>query len=357
MQPTKKDFYNLYVRGNWGFSKTMSKITKLKGSTRPLEKNTSVPSVKETKFNCSVISINATFLEVVDADNRLRGLATPFGLVGGLATLLSGWLVIYYMVAQSTNVPIPIYFLATFLLLLVVLIGFPIFNSLVRRDMFRKTHYPMRFNRRDRKVYAWSQDMGVVTMNWDDIQFYTSEATKSQDRRGMSREEIRGYVRDRNGNMLYHLVFFKYEGFKGMKGVLEIWELVRRYMEEPDGYIQAYQVDQRLLDLDGKRESFIHSLIQATQVIADSRILQVILAMAITWTGTGRLIAKWTCRVPRWPEWVEEKCRVDPNDPYVRNRQTERPLSAREILWPLFCYLLGWAEVLVILYFCFRGYF
>ncbi len=223
--------------------------------------------------------------------------------------------------------------------------------------MFRKTHYPMRFNRRDRKVYAWSQDMGIVTMNWDDIQFYSSQATKSQDRRGMSREEIRGYVKDRNGHMLYHLVFFKYEGLKGMKGVLEIWELVRRYMEEPDGHIQAYQVDQRLLDLDGKRESFIHSLIQATQVLADSRAVQLIFAPMVMWAGTGRIIAKWTCRVPRWPEWVEEKCRVDPNDPYVRNRHNERPLTAKEILWPLFCYLLGWAEVLAILYFCFRGYF
>lgn len=194
-------------------------------------------------------------------------------------------------------------------------------------------------------------------MNWDDIQFYASQSTASQDRRGMARDEILGYVRDRAGNMLYHLVFFKYQGKKNIQGVLEIWELVRRYMEEPDGHIQAYQVDQRLLDLDGKRESFIHSLIQATQVMADSRAVQLIFAPMVMWAGTGRIIAKWTCRVPRWPEWVEEKCRVAPDDLYVRNRHTERPLSAKEILWPLFCYLLGWAEVLAILYFCFRGYF
>ncbi|WP_245392270.1 DUF6708 domain-containing protein [Salinicola halophyticus] len=246
-----------------------------------------------------------------------------------------------------------------FLLLIAWVVTLPVvvgINILIRWDMFRKAHYPIRFNRRHRKVYAWSQDMGVVTMNWSDIQFYSSQATKSQDRRGMSREEIRGYVRDRNGNMIYHLVFFKYEGLKGMKGVLEIWELVRRYMEEPDGHIQAYQVDQRLLDLDGKRESFIHSLIQATQVLADSRAFQLIFAPMVMWAGTGRIIAKWTCRVPRWPEWVEEKCRVAPDDPYVRNRHTERPLSAKEVLWPLCCFLLGWVEVLAILYFCFRGY-
>lgn len=277
--------------------------------------------------------------------------------MGGVPSALGLVVLIYFMVTKGAEIPVFAYILFAISFIIVLSVSFPIFNSLVRRELFRKTHYPMRFNRRDRKVYAWSQDMGVVTMNWDDIQFYSSQATKSQDRRGLSREEIRGYVRDSHGNMLYHLVFFKYEGLKGMKGVLEIWELVRRYMEEPDGHIQAYQVDQRLLDLDGKRESFIHSLIQATQVLADSRAVQLIFAPMVMWAGTGRIIAKWTCRVPRWPEWVEEKCRVDPNDPYVRNRHTERPLTAKEILWPLFCYLLGWAEVLAILYFCFRGYF
>lgn len=351
-----KDLYNLMIKANWGFSSTMSRLRGFGGKTRSLEKNI---VIKETnpQFNDAVISLNSVYLEASDSGNRLRGVASFFGLMGFLPLAIGlGWLA-YALYEYEDSFPLFLYLIFVAFLLVALVAATPLFCALFRWDMFRKTHYPMRFNRRDRKVYAWSQDMDVVTMNWDDIQFYTSEATKSQDRRGMSREEIRGYVRDRNGNMLYHLVFFKYEGLKGMQGVLEIWELVRRYMEEPDGHIQAYQVEQRLLDLDGKRESFIHSLIQATQVLADSRAVQLIFAPMVMWAGTGRIIAKWTCRVPRWPEWVEEKCRIDPNDPYVRNRHTERPLTAKEILWPLFCYLLGWAEVLAILYFCFRGYF
>ncbi|MBZ9560518.1 MULTISPECIES: DUF6708 domain-containing protein [unclassified Modicisalibacter] len=356
MRPSAKDYYNLFIKGNWGFSSTTSRLLKIVGKTGFLnKKDKSLEGIK-ANFNDAVMKVNSSFIEVVDAGNRLRGVPSFFGLMGGVPSAYGLAIIIYYIVKKGSEIPFVAYILFAISLAIILLVCFPLLNSLLRRELFRKTHYPMRFNRRDRKVYVWSQDMGVVTMNWDDIQFYTSEATKSQDRRGMSREEIRGYVRDRNGNMLYHLVFFKYEGLKGMKGVLEIWELVRRYMEEPDGHIQAYQVDQRLLDLDGKRESFIHSLIQATQVMADSRAVQLIFAPMVMWAGTGRLIAKWTCRVPRWPEWVEEKCRVDPNDPYVRNRHTEPPLTAKEILWPLFCFLLGWAEVLVILYFCFRGY-
>ncbi|WP_251978499.1 DUF6708 domain-containing protein [Salinicola avicenniae] len=357
MRPSARDYYNLYIKGNWGFSSTTSKLLKLEGEIKTLDKKTKTLKVDGTKLNDTVIKTNSVFIEAVDPGNRLRGVPSFFGLIGGVPFLLGLFALLYILSSHSEKLPIFVIVLAILTLITSFVFVLPITSSLVSRELFRKTHYPIRFNRRDRKVYAWSQDMGIVTMNWNDIQFYSSQATKSQDRRGMSREEIRGYVRDSNGNMLYHLVFFKYEGLKGMKGVLEIWELVRRYMEEPDGHIQAYQVDQRLLDLDGKRESFIHSLIQATQVMADSRAIQLIFAPMVMWAGTGRLIAKWTCRVPHWPAWVEEKCQVAPDDPYVRNRHTERPLTAKEILWPLLCFLLGWAEVLVILYFCFRGYF
>ncbi|MFC0338486.1 hypothetical protein SAMN05421848_3314 [Kushneria avicenniae] len=353
MRPTNaKDFMNLVVKANWGFSSTISRARGMGGRTQILNKVKQDASEANARFNDSVVLVNSTYLEVVDSGNRLRGVVSFFGIMGGVPLLFGVFWLVFSLIFRADEIPAIVYIFGL-IGVLIFCIGLIMANILIRWDMFRNTHYPMRFNRRDRKVYAWSQDMGIVTMNWDDIQFYSSQATKSQDRRGMSREEIRGYVRDRNGNMLYHLVFFKYEGLKGMKGVLEIWELVRRYMEEPDGHIQAYEVDQRLLDLDGKREGFIHSLIQATQVLADSRAVQLIFAPMIMWAGTGRIIAKWTCRVPHWPEWVEEKCRVAPDDPYVRNRHNEPPLSLKEILWPLFCYLLGWAEVLVILYFCF----
>ncbi|KFF48488.1 hypothetical protein GY26_13900 [Gammaproteobacteria bacterium MFB021] len=357
MRPSVKDCYNLFIKGNWGFSSTTSRLLKIVGETGFLNKKDKALEGGEASFNDAVVKVNSSFIEVVDAGNRLRGVPSFFGLMGGIPSAYGLAIMIYFIVKKGAEIPVVAYILFAISLAIILLVCFPLLNSLLRRELFRKTHYPMRFNRRDRKVYAWSQDMGVVTMNWDDIQFYTSQSTASEDRRGLARDEIRGYVRDRAGNVLYHLVFFKYQGGKNMQGALEIWELVRRYMEEPDGHIQAYQVNQRLLDLEGKRESFINSLVQATRFIADSPIMAAVIAPMIAWAGTGRILAKWTCRVPRWPEWVEEKCRVDPNDPYVRNRHTERPLSAKEILWPLFCYLLGWTEVLAILYFCFRGYF
>ncbi|MDR5894389.1 hypothetical protein QC820_16490 [Halomonas mongoliensis] len=356
MQPTAKDYYNLFIKGHWGLSSTTSKLNKFSGREELLDKKVGVLCSDGGRFNDSVIAVNSVFIEVVDPGNRLRGIASFFGFMGG-PFLAGGVGLLYGLFNYVDRVPLFVYLLALLALVLGGIIGLPLFNSLIRKDFFRKTHYPMRFNRVDRKVYAWSQDMGVVTMNWDGIHFYQSKASASDERRGMGREEVRGYVKDDAGNVVLHLVFFKYEGGKMMRGALEIWELVRRYMEEPDGHIQAYRVDQRVLALDGRREGFFDSLTQATRLMADSRLFQVVFALMVAWAGTGRILAKWTCRVPRWPEWVEEKCQVAPDDPYVRNRQNERPLKAGEALWPLFCFLLGWAEALTIFYFLFRGYF
>ncbi|MCE8021628.1 hypothetical protein HOP51_16150 [Halomonas sp. MCCC 1A11036] len=357
MPSTARDLYNLYIRANWGFSSTLSKIRGFGKHSPSLAKKQKVPGIDAGRFNDSVIAVNSTFLEVVDSGNRWRGIHSTFGLMGAGPLLFGLGVLLYILTHKSGEIPLPIiifFWLSLFILVVLVL---PVATTLVRWDMFRKTHYPIRFNRIDRKVYAWSQDMGVVTMNWDDIHFYQSKASASEERRGMGREEVRGYVKDADGNIQHHLVFFKYEGAKMMRGTLEIWELVRRYMEEPDGHIQAYRVDQRVLALEGRREGFFDSLVQATRVMADSPIFQVVFALMVAWAGTGRILAKWTCRVPRWPAGVEEACRVAPDDPYVRNRHNERPLKAGEALWPLFCFLLGWAEALTIFYFLFRGYF
>ncbi len=33
----------------------------------------------------------------------------------------------------------------------------------------------------------------------------------------------------------------------------------------------------------------------------------------------ARWFAMHTSRIPQWPEWVEQECAIDPNDPYVRD--------------------------------------
>ena len=36
-------------------------------------------------------------------------------------------------------------------------------------------------------------------------------------------------------------------------------------------------------------------------------------------SSLGRWIAMRTSKIPQWPQWVEEACVIDPNDPYNRD--------------------------------------
>lgn len=349
MKASLRDYYNLIIKGNWGFSSTTSsKGMACKGVVNDLDKKNKVLGIEGGKFNDSIISINSTFIEVVDPGNRMRGVNPFFSLSGFFPLTFAILFLCYALVVYQKDFPLFLYIFLWVSLIIMSGLFFPIAIMLIRWDMFKKTHYPIRFNRKNRKVYAYSQDMGVVVMNWDDINFYSSHATSAEENRGMGHEDIRGYVKDEEGNTKYHLMFFKYEGKKMMRGALEIWELVRSYMEEPDGYIKAFNVDQRLLALEDRKEGFVESIIQGSHVIADSIFLQVLFAPAILWTATGRIMAKWTCSVPHWPEWVNEECKVSEDDLYVRNRTTEPPLTFREQFPALCCYFLAIFEGLAI---------
>jgi hypothetical protein len=35
----------------------------------------------------------------------------------------------------------------------------------------------------------------------------------------------------------------------------------------------------------------------------------------------GRVIAMPTCKIPVWPQEIEEECKIEPDDPYIRDAQ------------------------------------
>lgn len=347
------DLKNIFLRGDLGFITTSKYPLKSTGNYENLYHNVKDESLTP-HFNDSVITSNSTFLEIVDSHNRSRGMNCAFGLLVLIGSLLGTLPLLFEIFSRDHISPIG-YFIISIIIIFYLFI-IPLTNMLIRTDMFRKTHYPIRFNRKNRKVYAWSQDKGVVKFDWDDIQFYKNWTTLKQQAKGVYKCDIRGCVKDKKGDPKYYLIFVKYEGYKGIQGALEVWELIRSYMEEPDGYIKASAIEQRVLSLNSRRESFVDSLTQATQLMADSKFLQFIAAVQTTWAGTGRLLSKWSCKVPKWPSWVEKECVIEKNDPYIRNIDNEKKRTYFEISWPIFLYFLGWGELILFIIYMFSDY-
>lgn len=103
-----KDLYNLMIKANWGFSSTMSRLRGFGGKTRSLEKKI-VSEGANPQFNDAVISLSSVFLEASDSGNRLRGVASFFGLMGFLPLAIGlGWLA-YALYEYEDSFPLFLY--------------------------------------------------------------------------------------------------------------------------------------------------------------------------------------------------------------------------------------------------------
>ncbi|WP_445003157.1 hypothetical protein [Halomonas mongoliensis] len=128
MRATARDLCNLYVRGNWGFSSTLTKMRGFGKHSPPLEKQKRVPGIDTGCFNDSVIAVNSTFLEVVDSGNRLRGVNSFFALMAALPVIVGFAFLGYGLLVKSEHMPVFVYFFSLAAALLILLVGFPLFS-------------------------------------------------------------------------------------------------------------------------------------------------------------------------------------------------------------------------------------
>ena len=277
-----------------------NKITDEKSSHRPYH-------------DLSVIKFNSTFVESVDKFYEIRGwpalAIAPFALAVLLAsTVLSG--------GRYGLVPI-----LTLTVLILPLIG----GALVfMRDAFRYTHFPIRFNRRNRHIYVWRTNGTVLKVPWDSVYF-----TLCTEGNGIMSDYVVGHVLDPDGQTVRESFALPItgDGKQAHPYLRAHFEFFRLYMDEgPQAVLDAIapQPLNCLPPLDRQREGWFIgwqrlNLFYRAFPLARILIQPVIIAASIT-----RWIAMLTSRIPRWPDWVEQECAVEPGDPYVRDWSTNR---------------------------------
>lgn len=256
----------------------------------------------------SVIRLNSTFLEIVDVYFSWKGAAT--------LAALSGMVVSIVVAAVLVGAPADAFdteqghWLNVLAASLFGLACFSGFAWLAHFECFRHTHYPMRFNRKTRKVHVFRVDGTVLTADWDKLYFCLGRCYQPKN------WTIQGHVlADDRRTVLETFSLPEWGVGDADRELLKhMWEYVRRYVAEgPADLIEQTPV---VLPIASRRESFWFGWHRT------HAIWSLILLPAYLFIYPGRWIAIRTSKIPVWPAEIEAQCVVKPDDRYVRDAST-----------------------------------
>jgi len=298
---------------------------------RPLkgdEINCHLPLDKESSripwYQFSVIRMNSTYLECCDIHFRSRGFWTTFSLVAlsiilfllvGLPiTIIQNW-------PDSTSTENIQGILACLGLWVIASPVIFIFGFMLKKDAFRMTHYPMRFNRKLRKVYFFNYDEPgqIVCGPWERI-YFTHQPY------GFGQRLIYGHLLSEDGKKVLSTFTLAHKGTLDDPGFFSQWEFIRRYMENGPQLL-ADQVEQ-VLKVSNRRENFWNGFHQLMLDAAGTNIAAIVVLSPLVFVNSiGRWIAMHTSKIPVWSQEIEAECQFEPNDPYIRDPDHLAPLG------------------------------
>jgi hypothetical protein len=266
----------------------------------------------------TVIQMNSTFLDCTDKLFAERGLPTTFCIF--FIVLFSVSLInmtfseiVEWSGFSSSRRSESIWFILALWVMFLPTIWLT--WKVLREEAFRLTHYPTRFNRKTRMVHWFRFDDGTVQSEpWDNLYFTLAEWAKSKS------WEVLAHRLGEDGKTVLETFALPFSHVRDSRDrnpvVWSQWEFVRRYMEEPDQLAALADQVKVVQDVAGRRENFLDGVASLERVY-DSP-LHTPLSFIY---GIGRFIASLTCKIPVWPAEIEAQCKIEPNDPYIRNRQ------------------------------------
>ena len=289
---------------------------------RPLSKNEHQHRLKvkqcagvKPHYQLSLIKLNSTFVECVDKWYSMRGLLAMGGLLLCLMTLVGLYIIILMSIKSQLDAVLAA-ILAAFLLLLGATI------HLLTRDAFTYTHYPIRFNRKNRQVYVFRRDGTVLKAGWDDI-YWTIYGHDSSTRDAFIAGHVMGDDK-KTVKETFALSVVTVAIPVGEEKLRNHFEFFRRYMEEGPGPVLDAIKPVPLIMLPAiykQREGLAFGWERLTLAFNGFALLQLVFQVFFVPMSLFRWFAMRTSKIPQWPQWVEDECQVDPDDMWIRDER------------------------------------
>jgi hypothetical protein len=275
--------------------------------------NIKQPASQTVHYDLSLIKLNSTFVECVDKWYSMRGFMAMAMTAFGLAMLFAMGAALF--LATKFN-DIFLFFAAVF-----PAVGLVFMVKFFLVDAFTYTHYPIRFNRQNRQVYAFRRDGSVLKAGWDDF-YWTIYNTNMG--LGGGDLNVMGHLLDKDGVTVKESIALSLvdAGEPGRQNQLMFFEFFRRYMEEGPGPVLDALKPTPLIMLPGidhEKESWFFGWELLTASLKGMPLLQLLLQVFFFPISLFRWIVMRTSKIPQWPQWVEDECRIEPGDPWVRD--------------------------------------
>jgi hypothetical protein len=271
--------------------------------------NLKKPASQQVHYELSLIHFNSTFVECVDKWYAMRGFVAMAG--AAFSSLLIIILIVAIHGFFSSG------FLGYLILPPLALLAMWIPSKAFLSDAFTYTHYPIRFNRKNRQVYAFRRDGTVLKVGWDEL-YWTIY------RVGPGDVNVMGHLLDNDGVTVKESIALSHVsiGKSGEEEVKNQFEFFRRYMEDgPRAVLEALKPTPLIMlpPIDRQRESWAFGWERITLNLNGWLLLQILAQVFLLPMSLFRWIVMHTSKIPRWPQWVEDECRIEPGDPWRRD--------------------------------------
>ncbi|HDR2540906.1 TPA: hypothetical protein QCI29_001599 [Enterobacter mori] len=261
--------------------------------------------------DAKIISVNTHFLEVVDKYYSAKGFLSLIGAFGFL-----GFLLLYLTVLVNTVPYLRWKFSGSEKMLLSMsLICIPAIImtfKVLKTEWFAWTHYPIRFDRKNRQVHVFRLNGSTYSVPWESV-FFTTGLSHRKD--ANKDYYISGHVLA-DDNITVTDTFCLPATHSDRKQLERHWEFVRRYMEEgPESVIGVVDF---CLPIAKKREGYRFGLLYLLSGFNGAPLFLFPLLFVLAFIfSVPRYLAMVTSRVPVWPESIEAQCQAEKDDPYM----------------------------------------
>ncbi|KEY57162.1 DUF6708 domain-containing protein [Serratia sp. DD3] len=275
----------------------------------------------------SVINLNSNYMELVDKYYSPKGIGSLVSFVG--FSMFSIFLISVIFIFLNRNFNLTAFFTIIFFTVVSVPAIYWMLK-LLKTEWFAWTHYPIRFDRKNRMVHAHRIDGSSYSVPWGKV-FFTLGLSHGK---GASKDYyISGHVLAED-NITVVDTFCLPATHGDREPLKHHWEFVRRYMEEgPQAVISVVDF---CLPIEHKRESYNFGLLYLiSQYDGIPLFLLPILFPFIFLLSfifsIPRYIAIITSKRPIWSAEIEALCPVAADDPYRVTAENNHKTPWRDI--------------------------